>query len=59
MILAPTAIAALNAGGATIHSMFGLPLRPFVPTEERTDPTLANNITDLSSHFRYNKEKRK
>ena len=35
IIVAPTGIAAINAGGVTIHSMFGLPLRPFVPTVDR------------------------
>ncbi len=30
-IVAPTGIAALNAGGATIHSMFQLPLGTFLP----------------------------
>ncbi len=29
IVVAPTGIAAINAGGVTIHSMFGLPLRPF------------------------------
>lgn len=31
VVLAPTGIAAINAGGATIHSFFQLPLSPFVP----------------------------
>ncbi len=31
MIVAPTGIAALNAGGATIHSQFSLPFGAFVP----------------------------
>ena len=29
VVVAPTGIAALNAGGVTIHSMFGIPPRPF------------------------------
>jgi hypothetical protein len=33
-IVAPTGIAAINAGGVTIHSFFQLPLSPFIPTEE-------------------------
>jgi nucleoside-triphosphatase THEP1 len=32
-IVAPTGIAALNAGGVTIHSMFQLPFGTFVPTK--------------------------
>ncbi len=33
-IVAPTGIAAINAGGTTIHSFFQLPLSPFIPTVE-------------------------
>lgn len=31
IILAPTGIAAINAGGMTIHSFFQLPFAPYVP----------------------------
>lgn len=31
IVLAPTGIAAINAGGQTVHSFFGLPLRPLMP----------------------------
>lgn len=31
VVLAPTGVAAINAGGATIHSFFQFPLSPFVP----------------------------
>lgn len=31
IIVAPTGIAAINAGGATIHSQFGLPFGAFIP----------------------------
>lgn len=34
LILAPTGIAALNVGGQTIHSFFGLPLRPLQPNDK-------------------------
>jgi hypothetical protein len=33
-IIAPTGVAAINAGGVTIHSFFQLPFSPFIPTEE-------------------------
>lgn len=33
LIVAPTGIAAINAGGVTIHSLFQLPFGTFVPTE--------------------------
>jgi hypothetical protein len=58
-VVAPTGIAAINAGGVTIHSMFGLPLRTFLPTTDRIDGSLANNIADLMPHFKYRKDKLK
>lgn len=33
-VVAPTGVAAINAGGVTIHSFFQLPFTPFVPTVE-------------------------
>src|SRR5689334_12862221 len=30
-VVAPTGVAAINAGGVTIHSFFQLPLSPFIP----------------------------
>ena len=33
-VVAPTGVAAINAGGVTIHSFFKLPFTPYVPTEE-------------------------
>lgn len=33
-VVAPTGVAAINAGGVTIHSFFQLPLSPFIPTPE-------------------------
>lgn len=59
IVVAPTGIAAINAGGVTIHSMFGLPMRTFLPTTERIDGNLGNNIADLHHHFKYRKDKRK
>ena len=59
IVVAPTGIAAINAGGVTIHSMFGLPLRTFLPTTDRVDSNTANNIADLMHHFRYRKDKLK
>ena len=59
IVLAPTGIAAINAGGVTIHSMFGLPPRAFLPTHERIDGNIALNIADLMHHFKYRKEKLK
>ena len=33
VVLAPTGIAAINAGGTTIHSFFQLPFAPFIPED--------------------------
>ncbi len=33
-IVAPTGVAAINAGGTTMHSFFQLPFTPFIPTVE-------------------------
>lgn len=55
VVLAPTGIAAINAGGSTIHSFFKMPLRPILPD----DPDLSlqgNRIYDL---LKYNKTQRK
>jgi tRNA uridine 5-carbamoylmethylation protein Kti12 len=32
IVVAPTGVAAINAGGVTIHSFFQLPFHPYVPT---------------------------
>ena len=34
IVLAPTGIAAINCGGVTIHSFFGLPFRPIIIADE-------------------------
>lgn len=55
VVLAPTGIAAINAGGSTIHSFFKMPFRPILPD----DPDLSlqgNRIYDL---LKYNKSQRK
>jgi len=56
--VAPTGVAAINAGGVTIHSMFGLPLLSFIPSNDFVDPNIAANRKELTRHFHYNKEKR-
>jgi len=32
VVVAPTGVAAINAGGVTIHSFFQLPFHPYIPT---------------------------
>ncbi len=57
IVVAPTGIAAINAGGVTIHSLFGLPLTTFAPTTDYVDPNEAINIPNLLPHFKYRREK--
>ncbi|MBP5259155.1 MAG: AAA family ATPase [Paludibacteraceae bacterium] len=33
VVTAPTGVAAVNAGGMTLHAFFQLPLQPYIPTE--------------------------
>ena len=33
IVLAPTGVAAINAGGSTIHSFFKMPFRPILPDD--------------------------
>ena len=37
LVAAPTGIAAINAGGVTLHSFFQLPLTPYLPGHESAD----------------------
>lgn len=53
IILAPTGVAAMNAGGTTIHSFFQLPLSPFVP-----DTKFRTNDSNAQRRFNFSKEKR-
>lgn len=50
VVLAPTGIAAINAGGVTLHSFFKLPFHPLVPD----DPRYAGR--KLRDFLKYNKE---
>ncbi|WP_236980021.1 helix-turn-helix domain-containing protein [Membranihabitans maritimus] len=59
IVVAPTGVAAINAGGSTIHSMFGLPLKAFIPADDPVDHNIANNYFSLRKHFKFRKEKQK
>lgn len=59
VIVAPTGIAALNAGGVTIHSFFQLPFSSFIPAFI-TDGLVQGNTKfeskeTLKKHFHFNK----
>lgn len=53
VVLAPTGIAAINAGGSTLHSFFKLPFHPLLPD----DPNLKGN--KLHSFLKYSSDHRK
>lgn len=60
VILAPTGVAAINAGGVTIHSFFQIPFGPFVPDDSRlrTNATRSENKETIFTTFRYREDKR-
>ncbi|MBN2681997.1 MAG: HRDC domain-containing protein [Bacteroidales bacterium] len=54
IVVAPTGVAAINAGGVTIHSFFQLPFGPLVPSEEKY---LGSFGRSSEVHFKFSKEK--
>jgi hypothetical protein len=61
-IVAPTGVAAMNAGGVTIHSFFQLPITYFIPENKRGFQMSNDNGTDLHTllaNIKLNKERRK
>src|ERR1044071_2353759 len=61
-VVAPTGVAAINAGGVTIHSFFQLPLAPFIPDARNiseNDGQEINNRHSILAKLRYTKEKKK
>lgn len=51
VILAPTGIAAINAGGSTLHSFFKIPFYPLLPNDIRY------SVRNLRETLKYNREK--
>jgi GTPase SAR1 family protein len=61
VVVAPTGIAALNAGGVTIHSMFQLPFGGFIPAsnvESFSDNIKFENKDTLRRHFKMSGQKK-
>ena len=52
VVMAPTGVAAINAGGVTMHSFFKLPFRPMLPN----DPDLSLQGGKIFEFFKYKKE---
>jgi len=59
VIVAPTGVAAINAGGVTIHSQFNLPLTSFIPSSDWVDLNVVTNRRALVEHMQFRKDKRK
>lgn len=57
VVVAPTGVAAINAGGVTIHSFFQMPFGPFIPAEISGNTTLGNDRTPANNFQKFNKEK--
>jgi hypothetical protein len=61
VVVAPTGIAALNAGGVTIHSMFQLPFGGFIPDSNVnafSDNVKFENKDTLRRHFKMSGQKK-
>lgn len=64
-VAAPTGVAAINAGGVTLHSLFQLPFAPFIPSNDSSENHFERNEENknfvssksLLSQIRFNKEK--
>jgi tetratricopeptide (TPR) repeat protein len=55
IVLAPTGIAAINAGGSTLHSFFKLPFHPLLPD----DPRFSLRDGKIHDFLKYTKQHRK
>lgn len=53
VVLAPTGIAAINAGGSTMHSFFKIPFYPIIPDDPKFSPS------KLRDTLKYNSEHQK
>src|SRR5437899_10994831 len=60
-VVAPTGVAAINAGGVTIHSFFQLPFGPFIPhsSDQKGRNSDAVDPHSLLSRLRMNNDKKR
>jgi ATP-dependent exoDNAse (exonuclease V) alpha subunit len=54
IIVAPTGVAAMNAGGVTINSFFQMPFTPFLPDDFRLQTDKFVKKSNIYQTFRYN-----
>ncbi len=57
VVVAPTGVAAINAGGVTIHSFFQMPFGPYLPVEITGDNSGSDNRNSQDSFQKFNREK--
>jgi DNA-binding NarL/FixJ family response regulator len=60
-VVAPTGVAAINAGGVTMHSFFQLPFGIFLPTKQYVPATTGGEVVNegaLLKNIRFNANKR-
>ena len=58
LVTAPTGVAAINAGGITLHSLLFLPLKTFLPVKYSNHPgSIFCDQAQLVKHQKFNREK--
>jgi uncharacterized protein YpbB/nucleoside-triphosphatase THEP1 len=59
IVVAPTGVAAINAGGVTIHSFFQLPFGPYIPVDQsdKTSTQSRQDAFNQSVTNRFNRDK--
>ncbi len=59
VVTAPTGVAAINAGGVTLHSLFQLPFTPFLPDSSgwRGSGDASHDKNSLLAKIKYNRER--
>jgi hypothetical protein len=59
IVVAPTGVAAINAGGVTIHSFFQLPFGPHIPSDQhsKTAAQLRQEAYNQASTNKFNRDK--
>jgi hypothetical protein len=58
VVVAPTGVAAINAGGVTMHSFFQLPFGPFIPVSHKLSGDDTTDQYTLFKNIRVNENKR-
>ena len=58
-VIAPTGVAAINAGGTTIHSFFQLPFTPYIPERKGFEQTEGIDRHHLLGRIKMNNDRRK